>query len=347
MPTSTHLAELPAAKQIMNCKVIGFCSIVLALMGSRPSIGQELIPAGARVESLGRVAFTEGPAWHADGSVYFSDIENNRIMRISPAGTLEVYRSPSGKANGLLFDHSGRLIACEGGNRRVTRTEPDGSITVLAENYQGKQFNSPNDVAIDSQGNVFFTDPRYGDRSNLEQFDRYGEAIEGVYRISPEGEVKRVLAQEIERPNGIAVSPDDRHLFVAVNTNDDQGSSRSLWRFEFDEHRELVADSGVKLFDWGTDRGPDGIAIDQAGRIYATAGLNYAAPPHETSNKYKAGVYVISQTGELLETIPVPIDMITNCAFGGIDRKTLYITAGHKLWSISVNQPGHIAWPSD
>jgi gluconolactonase len=341
------LAGIFSAERIMNCKAFVFCSIVFTLTSFHSLTGQEIISAEARVEPLGRVAFTEGPAWHADGSVYFSDIENNRIMRHSPAGTLEVFRSPSGKANGLLFDNSGRLVACEGGNRQVTRTEPDGSITVLADRYQGKRFNSPNDVTIDSQGNLFFTDPRYGDRSNLEQFDRYGEAIEGVYRISPDGKVKRILGQEIARPNGIAVSPDDRHLFVAVNTNDDQGSSRTLWRFDLDEDRDVVADSAVKLFDWGADRGPDGIAIDRAGRIFATAGLNYAAPPHETAGQYKAGVYVISQSGELLEMIPVPIDMITNCAFGGVDRKTLYITAGHKLWSISVNEPGHIAWPKN
>lgn len=329
----------------MNRNLLLVGSIALSLVSTSSLIAQEIVAAESRVEPLGRVAFTEGPAWHADGSVFFSDIENNRIMRHTPAGKLEVFRSPSGKANGLLFDHSGRLVACEGGNRRVTRTESDGTISVLCDGYQGKQLNSPNDVTIDSKGYLFFTDPRYGDRSNLEQFDRYGQSIEGVYRISPDGEVKRVLSQEIQRPNGIAVSPDDRHLFVAVNTNDDQGNSRTLWRFELDQNRDVVADSGVQLFDWGTDRGPDGIAIDKAGRIYATAGLNYAAPPHETAGKYKAGVYVISQEGELLEMIPVPIDMITNCAFGGVDGKTLYITAGHKLWSIPVNEPGHTAWP--
>ena len=134
---------------------------------------------------------------------------------------------------------------------------------------------------------------------------------------------------------------------MADNANDDQGSSRCLWRFELDDQRDVVAGSQKKLFDWGTDRGPDGMAIDQQSRLYVTAGLNYAAPPHETADKYKAGVYVISPDGELLATIPVPIDMLTNCAFGGDDRKTLYITAGHKLWNIRVNQPGHIAWPKD
>ncbi len=321
--------------------------LVFALSALPHARGEEIVPAGARVVALGKVAFTEGPVWHPDGSVYFSDVENDRIMRLTPSGTTEVFRSPSGRANGLVFDHDGRLVACEGGNRRVTRTEADGSITVLADRYEGKQFNSPNDITIDAKGDLFFTDPRYGDRSNLELFDEGGKAVEGVYRISPDGKVNRILAQEIERPNGIAVSPDDQNLFVAVNTNDAQGNARELWRFELNERRDVVSGSGKKLFDWGSDRGPDGMAIDRAGRLYVTAGLNQPAPPYETADKYKAGVYVISQDGQLLQTIPVPIDMVTNCAFGGADRKTLYITAGHVLWSIAVNQPGYTAWPRD
>jgi len=305
---------------------------------------QQIVAEDSRLTPIGRVAFTEGPAWHSDGSVYFSDIENNRIMRMDAEGRLGVFRTPSGKANGLLFDHQGRLVACEGGSRSITRTETDGTLKVLADRYKGKRFNTPNDITIDSKGFLYFTDPRYGERSGLELFDKSGQAIEGVYRIDPDGSLTRLLADEVGRPNGIAVSPDDKHLYVADNANDDAGNSRCLWRFELDESRNVVSGSQKKLFDWGTDRGPDGMAIDQKGRLYVTAGLNYPAPPHETADAYKAGVYVISPQGKLLETIPVPIDMVTNCAFGGEDQKTLYITAGHKLWSVRVRHPGHIAW---
>ncbi len=329
------------------CVLVPLVWFLVALSEPPVASCQDIVAPDDRVEALGRVAFTEGPAWHADGSVYFSDIENSRVMRLSPEGKLGVFRTPSGKANGLLFDHQGRLIACEGGNRCLTRTEPDGTIKILANRYQGKRFNSPNDVTIDSGGHLFFTDPRYGDRSNVEMFDEAGKSIEGVYRVDPDGKVTRILGQEIGRPNGIAVSPDDRHLFVADNANDDDGNSRCLWRFELDADRNVVDGSQKKLFDWGSDRGPDGMAIDKQSRLYVTAGLNYAAPPHETADKYKAGVYVISPEGELLTTIPVPIDMVTNCAFGGEDRKTLYITAGHKLWNIRVNEPGHVAWPKE
>lgn len=329
---------------VWTVAVVGLGPVGLCQRDGR---GHQVVPSGARVEAVGRVAFTEGPVWHPDGSVYFSDIENNRIMRVDPQGTLGVFRTPSGKANGLLFDHQGRLVACEGGNRRITRTEPDGTISVLAERFEGKAFNSPNDITMDSRGNLYFTDPRYGSREGVEMLDERGAAIEGVYRISTDGIVTRVLGQEIARPNGIAVSPDDRYLFVAVNTNDAEGDSRKLWRFELTPQGTVAPDSGKVLFDWGRDRGPDGMAIDRSGRLYVTAGLNYAAPPYETADKYLAGVYVISQDGGLVDFIPVPMDMVTNCAFGGADRKTLYITAGHTLWSVPVNSPGFTPWPRD
>ena len=297
-----------------------------------------------------RVAFTEGPVWHPSGNIYFSDIANSRIMRQDPKGALHVFRTPSGRTNGMVFDLQGRLIACEGGgygsNRRLTRTEHDGTITVLAHSYRGKRINSPNDVTIDSKGRLYFSDPRYGIRSDLEQFDSAGRAVEGVYRIDDVDKVSRIITHEVIRPNGLAVSPDDRYLFVTENVNSGKDpQNRKLWRFDLTPAGSVVPGTQKMLFDWGSDRGPDGMAIDQAGRLYVTAGFNFPQSPGESVKKHKAGVYVISPAGKLIQFIPVPIDMITNCAFGGTDRKTLYITAGHKLWSIRTNTPGHLAWP--
>lgn len=322
-----------------------FSSVMLLLsLTSVGSADDALLQPRLQIE--GRVAFTEGPAWHPNGNVYFTDIENNRIMRRDPTGALHIFRTPSGRANGLMFDRAGRLHACEGnregGNRRVTRTNLDGSVTVLTDRYQGKRYNAPNDLTMDRQGRIFFTDPRYGDRSDMELFDDNGKAVEGVYRIDPDGTVTRVLTHEIDRPNGIAI--DDEYLFVADNMNsglnDGVGGNRKLWRFNVTGTGEIDPQSRKLLFDWGTDRGPDGMAMDAKGNLYVTAGFNFANPPAETNKKHKAGVYIISREGKQLGFIPIPADMITNCTFGGPDYKTLFITAGHKLWSIPVNTPG-------
>lgn len=320
---------------------------VVALTMTTAVRAAEPVSSDARLKVEVRVAFTEGPAWHPSGNVYFSDIANNRIMRRDANGVLHIFRTPSGRTNGILFDHQGRMLCCEGGgidsNRRVTRTEANGTITVLAESLDGKRFNSPNDLAIDSKGRIYFTDPRYGDRSDMQQIDASGKAIEGVYRIDDVGRVARVISHEVGRPNGIYVSADDKYLFVADNVNDGPqgvGGHRKLWRFDLKADGTVNADSRKLLFDWGSDRGPDGMAMDLEGRLYVAAGFNFPNPPAESVKKYKAGIYVISPEGELLQLIPVPADMITNCTFGDEDGKTLYITAGHKLWSIRTRTPG-------
>src|SRR5215468_7982919 len=166
--------------------------LLLMLLSAGVMAQDPVVPPKAKPEVVSTVAFTEGPVYHADGSVYFTDTSNNRIMRSAPGAqpdsprTLEVYRTPSGRANGLVFDLEGRLVACEGGSRRVTRTERDGGITVLAASYQGKPFNSPNDIDVDARGRLYFTDPRYGDRSGME-LDK-----EAVYRIDPDGTDRKV-----------------------------------------------------------------------------------------------------------------------------------------------------------
>ena len=320
----------------------------LFVLLTSPLQAEDILTAASQLKVEGRVAFTEGPAWHPDGNVYFSDIANNRIMRRDRTGAVHIERTPSGRTNGLCFDQQGRLICCEGGgaesNRRVTRVELDGTLTVLADRFEGKRINSPNDCTIDSQGRIYFTDPRYRDRTGVEQFDADGNLIEGVYRIDAVGQVSRILTHEVQRPNGIAISPDEQWLFVADNMNDGPGNNRKLWRFSLQADGSVDPKSRQLLFDWGNERGPDGMAVDQKGRLYVTAGFNFANPPAETANRYKSGVYVIAPTGGLIEFIPVPIDMITNCAFGDKDLQTLYITAGHKLWSIRTAATGHVEW---
>jgi gluconolactonase len=277
----------------------------------------------------------EGPSWDpATGNLYF--VGGNRITRRDAAGKVEVYRSPAGGANGTLIDTEGRLLVCEAMARRVTRTERDGSITVLADHYEGKRFNSPNDVSIDSKGRVYFSDPRYGRRDNMEM------TVEGIYRVDAPGKVTRIIAGEVDRPNGLLVSPGDRYLYVADNNNNNRGAARKLWRFNLRADGTIDPGSRKLIFDWRTSRGPDGFKMDRKNRLYVAAGLNKANPPSETAEPYRGGIYILSPAGKLLEFVPIPRDEVTNCTFGGPDLKTLFVTAGGSLWSIPVNTPGRI-----
>ena len=176
----------------------------------------------------------------------------------------------------------------------------------------------------------------------MEMRDADGKFVEGVYRIDAPGKVERVIAHEVERANGLLVSTDDRHLFVADNNNNTVGGARKLWRFDLQRDGSIAPESRKLIFDWKTSRGPDGLKMDQAGRLFVAAGLNKASPPYETVEPHPAGIYILSQEGKLLDFVPVPRDEVTNCTFGGEDLKTLYITAGGTLWSIQVNTPGRV-----
>ena len=297
-----------------------------------------LVPPGAKPQNLGAMQAGEGPVWHPTGGLYFTG--SDRITRRDPSGATHVFREPSGAANGLLFDFEGRLIVCEARNRRVTRTEPDSTITVLADNYQGKPFNSPNDLTIDSQGRIYFSDPRYGNRDSIEMFDEAGRAVEGVYRIDAPGQVSRIITHEVDRPNGLLVSAGDQYLYVADNNNNNPGGARKLWRFDLRPDGAIDPQSKKLIFDWQDGRGPDGLETDQQGRLYVAGGLNQPHAPFESAERFKGGVYVLSPEGELLAFVGVSVDEVTNVAFGGDDWKTLFITAGGTLWSIPVNTPG-------
>lgn len=280
----------------------------------------------------------EGPAWHPQRGLFFSGPRG--ITRMSPAGAMQPYRYPSGGSNGLLFDHQGRLLVCEAGRRRVTRTDPNGRATILADTYEGQPFNTPNDLAIDSKGRVYFSDPRYGKRDDMKIRDEEGKLVEGVYRIDSPGIVRRIITHEVDRPNGLLITPDDRYLFVADNNNNNVGGARCLYRFDLKANGEIESDSRKLIFDWETGRGPDGMALDQNGLLYVAGGLNRPNPPYETAEKRKGGVYVLTQDGELVDFVPITNDEVTNCTFGGGDLKTLFVTAGGQLWKIRTTSPG-------
>ena len=299
------------------------------------------ILAAAAVTPATFVAFLEGPAADAQGTVYFTDISNNRIMKFdSRTGATSVFSPDSGRSNGLLFDAQGRLLACEGnefgpgGRRRITRTDlSSGKIEVLTDRFDGVQYNAPNDIAACSDGLIFFTDPCYGDRSTMQM------SHESVYRINLNGSVDRVITQPaIQRPNGVALSPDEKALYV-VDSCPVAGGNRKLWAFDLSTDG---VPSGQRLvFDFGAGRGGDGMAVDQQGNLYVAAGINFARGPHETCD-VPPGIYVMTPNGELLGRIPIPEDVLTNVTFGGDDLKTLYITAGRTLYSIRVTIPGYV-----
>ncbi len=295
-----------------------------------------LLEPDASLSTATSIAFTEGPAADAEGNVYFSEIRGNRILKYSPDGAWSEFRNPSRRANGLAFDAQGRLIACEGadvgGGRQVTRTDlSTGKVEVLADRYEGKRLNSPNDLTVDRSGRIYFTDPRYGSQEGREL------ETEDVYLIDTDGSLRRVGTQpDIAKPNGIALSPDGKTLYVA---DTQPGPPRRARVVKFDVEEDGTLANGREHYSFGEGRGIDGMAIDVEGNIYGAAGNN-ANPPQN-----QAGVYVISPGGALLGRIAIPEDAVTNCTFGGDGRSTLYVTAGKTLFQIRTRNPGSLVYP--
>jgi len=287
----------------------------------------------------------EGPAWHPKFGVFTSGGDGHMHL-LGLDGKQKIFKKDAG-TNGLLFDPKENLVSCDSAARRVSRTDlATGKSVVLTDKYEGKRYNNPNDLTIDSKGRIYFTDPRYGNRDNMEIRDEKGQTIEGVYRIDPDNKVTRIIGRELDRPNGILVSPDDKYLFVADNNNSDVTGARKLWRFNLNADGTVDFKSKKLLYDWGTGRGPDGVKQDRQGRIYVAGGLNKPNPPAEPAKDKKGGIYVISPEGKLLTFLAVPRDEVTNCAFGGDDLKTLYITGGGTLYSIRTTTPGHVLFPA-
>jgi gluconolactonase len=300
--------------------------------------------ATLKVEAAGGVG-GEGPAWDQKLGLFCSG--NDDLNRLDRSGKVHVFRKGAG-TNGLLFDRTGRLLACEPKLRRVTRTDVHtGKVTVLTDRFEGKRYNTPNDLTLDSKGRIYFSDPRYGDRAGMEIRDAQGRTVEGVYRVDPDGKVTRVLGREVERANGVLVSEGDRSLYVADNNNNTAGGARKLWRFDLRPDGGVDAGSRKLLYDWGTGRGPDGVKQDRKGRLYVAAGLSRPNPPFEPARDRKGGIYVLSPEGKLLTFLPVQRDEVTNCAFGGDDLRTLYVTGGGTLYSIRTTTPGRATWPAE
>jgi gluconolactonase len=317
---------------------------VCLLAAAAPGVAAEdVVEPGSRLKvEAGDGAGGEGPGWHPKLGLLTSG--NGNINVLDRDGRSRVYRKDAG-TNGLLFDRDGRLLACEPAQRRITRTDPDGTVTVLTDRYEGHRYNEPNDLTVDSRGRTYFSDPRYGPNAGRDILDDKGRTIEGVYRIDPDGKVARVLGREVERANGVLVSADDRFLYVADNNNNTVGGARQLWRFDLRPDGTVDPASKKLIYDWGKGRGPDGVKQDRKGRLYVAAGLNKPNPPSEPAEHVKGGIYVLSPAGELLAFLPVPRDEVTNCAFGGDDQRTLYITAGGTVYSIRTTTPGRVVYP--
>jgi gluconolactonase len=313
----------------MFAQILRFTMSLMFLQGQLGTEAHSILPEAAKLEKLWSDGeFTEGPAYGPDGRVYFSDI-GNRIMAYDLAtGKTGVYRDPSGRANGLDFDPQGRLVAAQGANkggeRRVTITEKDGKVRVLTDNWKGKRYNSPNDLTIDTEGRVYFTDPRYvGDEKR--EID-----TESVYRVDPDGTVEQIIT-DVQKPNGIVLSPDMKTLYVA---DSNPKGNQHLLAFP------LKADGTVGdkklLHDFGKERGIDGMCVDVKGNIYGAAG-----------DGKTGGVFMFNPEGKQIAFIPTP-ETPTNCVFSGKDRKTLYVTAGKSLYRIELKVEGFaVFWPKD
>lgn len=281
----------------------------------------------ARVERLWTGArWTEGPAWFAAGRyLVWSDIPNNRMMRWDDTdGSVSVFREPANNSNGHTVDRQGRLVSCEHLTRQVTRTEHDGSITVLADAWQGKRLNSPNDVTVSSDGSIWFTDPSYGIMMDYE-----GERAESeigachVYRVDPDtGEVTAV-ATDFVKPNGLAFSNDGRTLYVAdTGGTHTQGGPAHIRKFSVGEDGKSL--SGGDVFAECTNGFFDGFRLDRDGRVWSSAA---------------DGVHCLNSQGVLIGKVHIP-EFVSNVCFGGAKLNRLFITATTSLYSVFLNVNG-------
>ncbi len=322
-------------------------TMLLAQAPSQPSGDPNILPAASKLESLftGGV-LTEGPAASLDGKIYFSDItftavsgmQAGHIMKYDPkTGQTAVFRSPSGMSNGIKFDAQGRMIVAEGadyGGRRVTRTDMNtGKSEILAALFEGRPLNSPNDIAIDLKGRIYFSDPRYLGYEPVEQ------PFMAVYRIDPDRSLHRIIT-DAGKANGVAISPDQKTLYVVSNDNGTTGMFRipdgtpllkgRMALLAYYLNSDGTAKFRKVMMDYSPEDGPDGLVTDVDGNLYVA--VRAASRP---------GIYVYSAEGKELARIPTPV-LPTNVGFGrGEESKTLYITAGGNLYRIRMNKTGY------
>ncbi|MBZ5543134.1 MAG: SMP-30/gluconolactonase/LRE family protein [Acidobacteriia bacterium] len=272
--------------------------------------------------------WAEGPVWFGDGRyVLWSDIPNNRILRwAEETGEVSVFRQPSNYSNGNTRDKQGRLITCEHDSRRVTRTEYDGTVTVLMDHYQGKRLNAPNDAVVHSNGSIWFTDPGYGILSNYEGHVDKFELPPNVYRLESQSGEVTVVASDFARPNGLCFSPDEKKLYI-VDTGPAAGKPHPIRVFDVLDGRRLA--NGRLFCDMGKGSS-DGIRCDTEGNIWSAAG--WAGEGYD-------GVHVIAPDGALLGKILLP-ETCANLCFGGVKRNRLFMAASQSLYSLYVNSQG-------
>jgi gluconolactonase len=256
--------------------------------------------------------FTEGPAWSREGYLVFSDIPNNKILQLEPGAPVGIFRSNSNGANGNTFDAQGRLYTCESHLRRVTRTDKKGKVEVLAEKWQGKRLNAPNDIVVRKDGQIYFTDPAFGKEEDSRELDFFG-----VYHISRRGEMEFV-ARPKGRPNGIAISPNGNILYV---TNSDERNVRA-----YDLDKNGVA-SNERILVANIQGIPDGMRVDEKGNLYVAAGKLEAYTPE----------------GKPLGSIPLA-ETPSNCAFGDPDFGSLYVTARTSVYRLRLNVKGSVQY---
>ena len=287
-----------------------FGSMVQFVVAQTPTRIDDLVVPGSVKRIATGFKFTEGPVWHPDGYLLFSDVAGNSIYKWKLDGKVTTFRSPTRHANGLTFDKQRRLIACEQVGRRVTRTEPDGTIVTLADRYGGKKLNSPNDVVVKSDGSIYFTDPFFPNETTAKQELEFS----GVYRISSDGK-KLDLLLDSALPNGLAFSPNEKVLYIANDI-----SSRIL---AFDVLPEGTLADGRVLTD--VTSFADGIKVDVKGNLYLATNSDF--------------IMVTDSNGNRIGEIDIP-EPTTNCAFGDSENKTLFVTAGSSVYRVQMRVPG-------